>query len=119
MLHPHRVRAVHLNGEPVDEKTLDGTNAYLATYVTMIVGSMMLLAVDTVISGEQSLMTIIASVLSCFNNVGPGLEAVGPVRSYADLGVLSKLVLTFDMLAGRLEIFPIIVLFYPTTWKKV
>ena len=119
MLHPHRVRAVHLNGEPVDEKTLDGTNAYLATYVTMVVGSMMLLAVDTVISGEQSLLTIITSVLSCFNNIGPGLDAVGPVRSYADLGVLSKLVLTFDMLAGRLEIFPIIVLFYPTTWKKV
>ena len=62
--------------------------------------------------------TNFTAVLSCFNNIGPGLEAVGPTCNYASFSVLSKLVLIMDMLAGRLEIFPILVLFSRSTWRK-
>ena len=65
-----------------------------------------------------SVTTNISAVLACFNNIGPGLEAVGPSLSYASYGVFSKIVLILDMLAGRLEIFPILVLFAPATWKR-
>jgi trk system potassium uptake protein TrkH len=61
----------------------------------------------------------VTSVIACFNNIGPGLEAVGPTCNYAHFSSLSKLVLIFDMLAGRLEIFPILILFSRNTWKKL
>jgi trk system potassium uptake protein TrkH len=69
------------------------------------------------IDGE-SFTTTFTAVLACFNNIGPGLDAVGPTCNFGDLNVLSKLVLIFDMLAGRLEIFPILILFSPRAWRK-
>ena len=63
--------------------------------------------------------TTFTSVIACFNNIGPGLELVGPTGNYADFNALSKIVLIFDMLAGRLELFPILVLISPNTYKKI
>ena len=111
-LSPRKVQMVRNNGRPVDEKILANTNAYLAAYVVIIFVSFMLISVD-----NFSVGTNFTAILACFNNIGPGLEAVGPTCNFSGYSILSKLVLCFDMLAGRLEIFPILVLFSKNTWK--
>lgn len=113
VLHPRKVLAVRNSGRVMDEKVLENTNAYLAAYVIIVLLSFMLVSLD-----DFSITTSFTAVLACFNNIGPGLEVVGPVGNYAGFSVLSKLVLIADMLAGRLEIFPILVLFSRSTWKK-
>ena len=110
---PNRVEAVRTNGKAVSETVLENTNAYLAAYVIIIVASFLILCLDV-----QSFGTNLTAVLACFNNIGPGLEAVGPTCNYAFYSDLSKLTLIFDMLAGRLEIFPMLILFSKITWKK-
>lgn len=106
VLHPQRIQVVRVNGRPVDEKVLSNTDAYLAAYVAIVIASFILLSLD-----GFSLTTNFAAVLACFNNIGPGLEMVGPTGNFGSFSVLSKIVLIFDMLAGRLEIFPILSLF--------
>ena len=113
VMRPNTVQVVRSNGRVVDEQTLANTNAYLAAYVIIMVVSFMLISLD-----EFSVGTNMTAVISCFNNIGPGLEAVGPTCNFGCYSVFSKLVLIFDMLAGRLEIFPILVLFSRTTWKR-
>ncbi|MBQ2382964.1 MAG: TrkH family potassium uptake protein [Oscillospiraceae bacterium] len=113
ILNPRRVKAVRYNGQVLNETVLANTNAYLVAYVFIIIGSYLLVSLD-----DQSIGTTFTAVLACFNNIGPGLEAVGPTCNFSHLSDLSKLVLSADMLAGRLEIFPILVLFSPATWKK-
>ena len=112
VLHPKKVQVVRSNGRTVDEQILANTNAYLGAYVIIIVISVLLVALD-----GKSMTTNITAVLACFNNIGPGLEAVGPTCNFAHFGVFSKIVLILDMLAGRLEIFPILVLFSRSTWR--
>lgn len=113
VLQPQKIQIVRVNNHPVDEKVLENTNAYLAIYVIIIVVSCILVSVD-----GFSLTTNISAVISCFNNIGPGFEAVGAVRNFGGYGYFSKLVLIIDMLAGRLEIFPIVILFLRNTWKR-
>ena len=108
-----RVDVVRINGKTVNETVVDNTNAYFAAYVIIIVVSFLLLCLD-----GQTVGTNFTAVLACFNNIGPGLEAVGPTCNFAFYSDLSKLVLIFDMLAGRLEIFPMLILFSKLTWKK-
>ena len=112
VLHPRKVQVVRINGKTVDENVLDNANAYLAAYVMIIIGSFVVLSLD-----GFSIGTNFSAVLACFNNIGPGLEAVGPTCNFGGYSILSKLVLILDMLAGRLEIFPILVLFSGSTWK--
>ena len=113
MLNPRKVEVVRNNGKVVDEKILDTTNAYLAAYV------LILFAVFAIISLDGfSVGTNFSAVLCTFNNIGPGLEAVGPTCNFSQYSALSKLVLSWAMLAGRLEIFPILVMFSRETWKK-
>ena len=104
---------VRNNGERVDEAILTNANAYLAAYVIIIFVSFLAVSLD-----NFSVTTNFTAVLACFNNIGPGLEAVGPTCNFSAFSDLSKLVLSFDMLAGRLEIFPILVLFSASTWRK-
>ena len=111
-LSPRKVLVVRNNGRVVDEKILANTNAYLAAYVVIIFVSFMVISLD-----NFSVGTNFTAVLACFNNIGPGLEAVGPTCNFSAYSTLSKLVLCFDMLAGRLEIFPILVLFSHSTWR--
>ena len=112
VVHPQKVQAVRVNGHPVDEKVLKNTNAYLAAYVIIIGLSFVLVSVD-----GFSIATNFSAVLACFNNIGPGFEMVGPACNFSAYSTFSKLVLIMDMLAGRLEIFPILILFSRTTWK--
>lgn len=113
IVHPGKVEVVRVNGRPVDEKVMDNTNAYLAAY-TLIMGlSFLLISLD-----NFSVLTNASAVIACFNNIGPGLEQVGPTCNFGDFSILSKCVLIADMLAGRLEIFPILILFSRTTWKN-
>ena len=109
----NRVDVVRSNGKAVNETVVDNTNAYLAAYVIIIVGSFLILCLD-----GQTVGTNFTAVLACFNNIGPGLEAVGPTCNFSFYSDLSKLTLIFDMLAGRLEIFPMLILFSKLTWKK-
>ena len=113
MMNPRKVELVRNNGEVVDEKILDNTNAYLAAYVIILFAVFAVISLDGFSTG-----TNFSAVLACFNNIGPGLEAVGPTCNFSAYSDLSKLVLSWAMLAGRLEIFPILVLFTPGTWKK-
>ena len=113
VMRPKSVRVVRSNGSVVDEQIVDNTNAYLAAYVVIMVVSVILISLD-----GFSPTTSISAVFACFNNIGPGLEAVGPSCNYSGFSIFSKLVLSMDMLAGRLEIFPILVLFSRSAWKR-
>lgn len=112
VLHPKKVQVVRINGQVADERILENTNAYLAAYIIIIIFSVLLIAAD-----GFSTTTNISAVLACFNNIGPGLEAVGPTCNFYAYSGFSKVVLILDMLAGRLEIFPILVLFTRSTWR--
>ena len=113
MLHPNRVQVVRNNDQAVDEKVVESTNAYLIAYVFILFISFLLLSLDGFSTG-----TNFSAVLCCFNNIGPGLEAVGPTCNFSAFSVLSKLVLILDMLLGRLEIFPILCLLSRHTWQR-
>ncbi len=112
ILHPRKVQVVRVNGQMVDERVLDNTNAYLAAYAFIVVFSFIVISID-----GFSPMTNFSAVLACFNNIGPGLEGVGPTCNFGDYGLISKALLIVDMLAGRLEIFPILILFSRSTWS--
>ena len=113
VLSPRRVDVIRNNGRAVDERILANTNAYFAVYVIIIFVSFMVISLDNFSTG-----TNITAVFACFNNIGPGLEAVGPSCNFSAFSVTSKIVLILNMLAGRLEIFPILVLFSPNIWRR-
>ena len=110
---PQRVAVIRVNKKPVDEKIVAGTMAYLCAYVLIVLTSFVIVSLD-----NFSVGTNLTAVIACFNNIGPGLEGVGPTQSYALYSDLSKIVLMIDMLAGRLEIFPILALFSRKAWKR-
>ncbi len=113
LLNPQKVLVVRSNEKVVDKKVLDNVNAYFAAYVIIIIISTLILSLD-----GFSFETNLSAVLATFNNIGPGFSAVGPTCTYADFSVLSKLAMIMGMLAGRLEIFPVLVLFSRSTWRK-
>ncbi len=113
MLSPRKVELIRNNGQTVDEKIMANTNAYFAAYVIIIFAVFAIISLD-----GFSIGTNFTAVLACFNNIGPGMEAVGPTCNFSAFSNLSKLVLSWAMLAGRLEIFPILVLFSKSTWKQ-
>lgn len=108
---PQKVQVVRINNHMIDEKVLENTNAYLVAYVVILFFSFIIVSID-----RFSVTTNFTAVLSCFNNIGPGLESVGPTCNFGDFSTLSKLTLIVDMLAGRLEIFPVLILFSRDTW---
>lgn len=112
-LHPRQVRKVRMDGKTIDHETRRNVNVYLVVYVCIFWASIFILAFD-----NFDLITNFTAVAATFNNIGPGLELVGPTANFALFSTPSKLVMIFDMLAGRLEIFPLLLLFYPDTWKK-
>ena len=113
VLHPKKVQVVRLNGRVLSQRVLDSTNAYLSAYFIIIIASVILISLD-----EFSVTTNLTAVLACFNNIGPGLEVVGPTGNYSSYSDFSKIILIWDMLAGRLEIFPLLVLFSRNTWRR-
>ena len=90
-----------------------GVYAFYGMYALIAVGSLLLVSLD-----GKDLVSTFTAVAATFNNIGPGLEAVGPTANYASFGVLAKAVMIFDMLAGRLEVFPMLMLFYPGLWRE-
>ena len=112
-LHPSEVRSVQVNGRPIDEGILDNTMAYLIAYCLIVLISVAVISLD-----GFSVETNLSAVLATFNNIGPGLAQVGPTCNFSAYSDLSKIVMIADMLAGRLEIFPILVLFSRSTWKR-
>ncbi len=113
MLHPRSVGVVKFEGKKVDNQTLSSVNAYFAIYVVISAIIFLLLCID-----GFDLETNLTAMIACFNNIGPGLGRVGPAASFAGYSVLSKLVLSFAMLLGRLEIFPLLFAVIPSTWMK-
>lgn len=112
-LYPNKVQVVRMNGQKVSEKILAGTDLYLIAYSLILIFSFMLVSID-----NFSITTNLSAVAACFNNVGPGLDAVGPTCNFGGFSILSKLVLIFDMLAGRLEILPLLCTLSISTWKR-
>ena len=113
LLHPRRVKRITIDGHPVEPEVVRATNVYMMWYVLVFVASIILISFD-----DHDLVTNFTAVTATLNNIGPGLGLVGPTGNFAFFSLPSKLVLMFDMLAGRLELFPMIVLFAPATWKK-
>ena len=113
ILQPRKVQVVRINGKAVDEQVLDNANAYLAAYVVIIIACFLIISLD-----GFSVETNLTATLACFNNIGPGLDAVGPTCNFSAFSDLSKVVLSIAMLAGRLEIFPMLVLCSRSTWRR-
>ncbi len=114
VIHPNRVKTVMMDGKPVSEVVVKNTLAYFAVYWFIAIGSMFLLAL---IDGFDSETTVTA-VMACLNNIGPGLSKVGPAGNFSMFSPLSKIILSLDMLIGRLEIWPMLLLIMPSTYKK-
>ncbi len=112
-LHPRKVHIVRMDSKSVDASVTHGVNSYLAVYFVIILTSFLLVSLD-----DYSLGTNFSAVVACFNNIGPGFELVGATENYAHFSNLSKIVLSCDMLLGRLEIFPLLVLFSPDLWSR-
>ena len=113
VIHPRSVKKMHMDGHIVEESVIKSIQVYVMIYVMIFFGSFLLLALN-----EFDFVTNITAVAATFNNVGPGLNMVGPAGNYSEFSVFSKCVLMFDMLAGRLELLPMLVLLSPKTWKK-
>ncbi len=113
MVHPKQVKKITIDGRPVEREVVRSVNVYMVAYVLLYVISVIVISFD-----NHDLITNFTAVCATVNNIGPGLELVGPTANYSFFSVLSKLVLIFDMLAGRLELFPMLLLFTPATWKK-
>ena len=113
MVHPRSVSAVNFEGKEVDEQTQRSVTTYFAIYVISMAIIFFILSFE-----PFSLETNLSAAVSCFNNVGPGLAGVGPMMNYGAYSNFSKLILSFAMLLGRLEIFPLIIAMIPSTWKK-
>ena len=97
----------------MDQNVIHGTSIYLMAYMGILLLSVLLISIE-----GFDLVTTITSVITCLNNIGPGLGIVGPAGNFADLSNFSKLVLSMDMLIGRLEIFPILMVFSPGVWRR-
>ena len=113
MIHPNSVKIIKMDGKPVEHSVLRSINTYLATFILIFVASLLVVCID-----RYDLETSFTAVAATFNNIGPGLSAVGPIKNYGGFNDLSKLVLIFDMLAGRLELYPMVLLFSVRTWRK-
>lgn len=113
VIHPRSVKKMHMDGHVLSDSVIHSIKVYLAVYVVIYFVSVLLISVD-----NFSFETNMSAVLAAFNNVGPGFDVVGPTGNFGVFSMFSKCVLMFDMLAGRLELLPILVLFSVKTWKK-
>ena len=113
LTHPRSVRNVRMDGKTVEEAVLHTTFVYMSIFVVIFAVSVLVLAAD-----GNDLTTNFTAVAATFNNIGPGLNLVGPTGNYSMFAWYSKCVLIFDMLAGRLEIFPMMILLLPSTWAR-
>lgn len=113
MIHPKQLKKITVDSKPIEHEVVRSVNVYMVCYVLVIVTSLVAISFD-----DHDLITNFTAVTATINNIGPGLELVGPTQNFGFFSAPSKLVLIFDMLAGRLELFPMLLLFSRATWKK-
>lgn len=111
--HPRSIKKIRFDGHVVEHEVLRSVNVFVIVYMTIFAVSLLLVSLD-----EFSLETNFSAVAATINNIGPGFDKVGPMANFSGYSPFSKLVLIFDMLAGRLELFPMLILFCPSTWKR-
>ncbi len=112
-IHPRSYQVLKIDGHAVDESTVKSVSVFLSVYVFMFIFSSLVVSLD-----NFSFASTISGVVACLSNIGPGLESVGPMSNYADFSNLSKIVLSFCMLIGRLEFFPVLILFSRNAWRR-
>ncbi|MDD5954346.1 MAG: TrkH family potassium uptake protein [Firmicutes bacterium] len=113
LLHPRSVKVLTLDGKAVSRETIQGIQSYMTLYFLIAVGSMLLVSLD-----NHDFVTTVTSVVATLNNIGPGLSLVGPTGNFSIFSAPAKIVLALDMLFGRLELFPMLILLMPSTWRK-
>ena len=113
MLHPNAVATVRFEGKPVTDRTIRSVHLFLTVYLMVFTVSFLLLTLE-----KFDLITTFTALAACINNIGPGLEIVGPMGNFSAFSPWAKLLLSFNMLVGRLEIFPMLLLFAPSIWKR-
>lgn len=113
IVHPREIRKIRIDGHVIEHSTLRATNVFLVIYFILLLGTTLLISVD-----EFDFTTNFTAVVSTLNNIGPGLNQVGPTQNFSIYSAFSKFVLMFNMLAGRLELFPMMILLLPSTWKR-
>ena len=120
MISPRKVEVIRMDGKPIEDNVIQSTVAFFIVYIVVLFASALLISIwnPAMPQEDQEPLTMITASLACISNIGPGLGAVGPAGGYANFSWLSKLILSFEMIAGRLELFPILILFHPRTWKK-
>ena len=111
-LFPKSIKKIKMDGKTVDEEAIRGINVYFTAYMLLVILSTFLVCID-----GTDLVSGFSSVLGTFNNIGPGLAKYGPACNFGVASTFSKCVYIFDMLAGRLEIFPVLILLYPPSWR--
>ena len=112
-INPRSVKCIKLDGAVVDKEVISTTSIYFTVYMLLIAFATFLISFDNI-----DLLGAVTSVISCINNIGPGLSSSAMISHFADYSDFSKIIFTAIMLIGRLEIFPMIILFLPSTWKK-
>ena len=110
--HPKSIVKIKMDDKPIEHEVLRSANVYFITYMILFVVSVFCLTFE-----NKDLVTIFTAIAATFNNIGPGLEMVGPTANFGHFSDFSKIVMIFDMLAGRLELFPLLMLFHPELWK--
>ena len=113
LVHPRQVKKITIDKRPVDREVTRSVNAYIVTFILIFVVSLLAISFE-----DRDMITNFTAVTATMNNIGPGLGGVGPASNFASFSPISKLVLIFDMLAGRLELFPMLILFSPSTYKR-
>ena len=113
MIHPRMVKKIKLDGHPLAHETLRAVNVFISVYFVLFFASVLVISLD-----DFGFTTNFSAVLATLNNIGPGLDLVGPTQNFSIFNYFSKCVLIFDMLAGRLELFPMLILLKPSCWKK-
>ena len=114
MVHPREIITVKMEGEAVHQKTIDNVRIFFITWVAILILCTLLISIEK----DRGFLTNFSASLSCVSNIGPGFDGVGPAANFAGYSYFSKVILSLEMLFGRLEIFPLIVLFSPATYKK-
>lgn len=113
ILHPKRIKSVKIDGKVVEEVTISGVFLFIGSYIVISLIAMFMIALD-----GFDIVTTVTSVIATISNIGPGLEMVGPTGNFSSFSSLSKIILSFCMLAGRLEIYPMLIMFSPSIWRK-
>lgn len=113
-IHPKSIKKIKMEGKPVEHEVVRSTNVYFITFMILFSASVLAVSFE-----GKDLITNFTAVAATINNIGPGLELAGPTQNFGHFSVFSKYVLIFDMLAGRLELFPLLILFHPAAWKDM